>query len=207
MRTFLITASALTLLATSAFAADFAAPSTDLTKIQSGKYQLDKSHASITYTISHLGYSHYTSRFNDFDATLDFDAKDPTKSKLEVKINPASTDSNNAHLKEKLDSATFFDTVKFPEAKFVSTKIEKTSATEGLITGDLTLHGVTKPVVLKTTFNGGGVNPFAGVDSLGFSAIGKLNRSDFGITEYLPAVGDEVKFYVEVEFNLPKEAK
>jgi polyisoprenoid-binding protein YceI len=204
MRKLFLTASVVSLIAAGAFAAaEWTPPSTSLEKVTSGAYALDTSHASIIFTIKHLGFSHYTGRFNDFDATLDLDAKDPTKSKLAVVIKADSTDTNNDHLEQKLDSPEFLNVVKFPEAKFVSTKIEKISETTGLITGDFTLMGVTKPLTLKATFNGGGFNPYAGANVLGFSAVGALKRSDFGFTAYAPAVSDDVKFYVEVEFNQP----
>lgn len=197
------------LFASTAFAAgpEFVPPSTDLSKVAGGKFVLDKSHASIIFTIKHLGFSQYTGRFNNFDATLDFNQTDPTKSKLEVTIKTDSTDTNNEVLEGKLDSKEFLNVEKFPEAKFISTKIEKTSDTEGLVTGDFTLMGVTKPLTLKVTFNGGGFNQYAGADVLGFSAIGKLNRSDYGFNAYVPAVSDEVKFYIETEFNKPQEKK
>lgn len=204
MRRFILTTTAITAISAAAFAAaEWTPPSTALDKLPSGAYVLDKSHASIVFTIKHLGFSNYTGRFNDFDAKLDFNAKDVTKSKLEVTINTSSTDTNNERLEQKLDSPDFLNVEKFPDAKFVATKIEKTSDTQGTITGDFTFLGVTKPVVLKTTFNGGGFNSYAGANVLGFSAVGTLKRSDFGLSAYAPAVSDDVKFYIEAEFGQP----
>ncbi|MFZ4125709.1 MAG: YceI family protein [Rickettsiales bacterium] len=207
MRHLFATTALIATLSTAAFAQNWAPPSTALEKVPSGVYTLDKSHASITFTVKHLGFSNYTARFNTLDAKLDFDAKDVTKSKLEVTIDTGSTSANNPKMEEKWDGATFFNVAQFPTATFKATKIEKTSATEGTITGDFTMLDVTKPVTLRTTFNGAGFNPYAGANVLGFSAVGKLNRSDFGMKEYLPAVGDEVKFYIEAEFNQPLEKK
>ncbi|MBN8542730.1 MAG: polyisoprenoid-binding protein [Alphaproteobacteria bacterium] len=208
MRHFLATSTVLMSLSTAAFAAgEWTPPSTALDKVPSGIYTLDKSHASVTFTVKHLGFSNYTARFDGVDAKLDFNAKDVTKSKLEVTIDTGSASVNNPKMEEKWDGPAFFNIAQFPTATFKATKIEKTSDTEGTITGDFTMLGVTKPVTLRTTFNGAGFNPYAAANVLGFSAIGKLNRSDFGLKEYLPAVGDEVKFYVEVEFNQPAEKK
>jgi polyisoprenoid-binding protein YceI len=208
MRTFILATTAIATLSTAAFAAgEWAPPSTSLENVPSGIYTLDKSHASITFTVKHLGFSSYTARFDTFDAKLDFNAKDVTKSKLEVTIDTGSTSVNNPKMEEKWDSDKFFNIAQFPNATFKATRIEKTSDTEGTITGDFTMLGVTKPVTLRASFNGAGFNPYAGANVLGFSAIGKLNRSDFGMKEYLPAVGDEVKFYIEVEFNQPVEKK
>lgn len=204
MRRFLLTTATIATLSAAAFAAaEWTPPSTALDNVPSGVYTLDKSHASITFTIKHLGFSHYTGRFNDFDAKLNFDAKDVTKSTLDVTINTDSTDTNNEHLEQKLDSADFLNVAKFPTATFKATKIEKTSATEGLITGNFTFLGVTKPLTLKATFNGAGLNGYTNSNVLGFSAVGELKRSDFGLSAYAPAVADEVKFYIEVEFGQP----
>ena len=117
------------------------------------------------------------------------------------------TDTNLAELVKKLVGADWFDAAKFPSATFVSTKVEKTSATKGKVTGDLTIHGVTKPVVLDVTFNGAGQNPIAAVPQLGFSATTKIKRSDFGVAQYIPMVGDEVTLTIESEFQLPADTK
>lgn len=185
-------------------AEDFPPPSKDLAKIPSGPYKLDKSHASIVFKINHLGFSEYTARFDNFDATLDFDAKDPTKSKLQATIYPGSLNANDKVLEEKLEAPDFFNVAKFTTATFESTKIEKLSNDRGAVTGNFTLLGVTKPVILYVTFNGGGVNPFSKTDVLGFSAVGKFKRSDFGMSNYIPSVGDEVTLFIEAEFTKPK---
>jgi polyisoprenoid-binding protein YceI len=200
MRQVLYTASFI-LLAGTALAQQFTPPSTSLAQTPSGLYTLDKSHANIVFGVSHLGFSQYFGRFNAFDATLQFDAKHPEKSKLEVIVDTTSGDSNNEKMNAKYDGEKFFHTAKFPTATFTSTRIEKLSDARGKITGDLTLLGVTKPVTLDVTFNGAGMNPFAGKHTLGFSATGRIKRSEFGMKEYLPAVGDEVNLMIEAEFN------
>ena len=103
----------------------------------------------------------------------------------------------DAHLK----SPDFFDAAKFPTASFKSTKIEVTGPSSGKITGDLTLHGVTKPVTLNASFNGGGINPMSKAYVLGFNATGTVKRSEFGISTYVPAVGDEVTLTISAEFD------
>lgn len=188
-------------IAGTAVAQDFTPPSATLAGTPSGSYTLDKTHANIIFGINHLGFSTYYGRFDNFDAALTFDAKDPTKSMLNVTVDTASIDTNNDHLEEKLESATFFNAVKFPKATFVSKKIEKISDTKGKITGDLTLLGVTRPITLDVTFNASGLNPFSKAHTLGFGATGMIKRSDFGMKEYLPAVGDEVVLQIQAEFN------
>ena len=104
-------------------------------------------------------------------------------------------------LDEKLKSDAFFDTAKFPTATFKSTTIEMTGADTGKLAGDLTLHGVTKPVTLDVAFNGAGTPPMTKLYIVGFDAVGKLKRSDFGITNYIPLVGDEVELVISAEFD------
>jgi polyisoprenoid-binding protein YceI len=166
-----------------------------------GAYTLDKGHANVVFSVNHLGYSGYIGRFNGLDASLQFDPKNPEKSELSVTIDAASIDTNHAELEQKLRSDAFFNVEKHPKITFKSTKITQKSAIAGLVTGDLTLLGVTKEVSLATRFNGAGVNPFSKKPVLGFSATAKIKRSDFGLSAYVPAVGDEVSLTIEAEFQ------
>ena len=177
-----------------------AAPTTSLADAPGGKYLLDKTHASIVFSISHLGFSQYKGRFNDFDATLFLDKTGIEKSGVKVTVDVASVDTNNTTLEGKLRSDTFFDTKKYPEASFNSTSFEKLSDTKGTLKGMLSLHGVTRPVTLDVTLNGIGVNPFSKKPTIGFAATTSIKRSDFGIKEYLPAVGDDVTLMIDAEF-------
>ena len=174
---------------------------TDLTQIQGGSFALDKSHAKIIFSTTHFGVSTYYGLFTDFDAKLAFDAKTPAKSALDVSIGLDGIDTTNPKLDAHLKSPDFFDAAKFPTASFKSTKIEVTGPSSGKITGDLTLHGVTKPVTLNASFNGGGINPMSKAYVLGFNATGTVKRSEFGISTYVPAVGDEVTLTISAEFD------
>ncbi|NBX03262.1 MAG: polyisoprenoid-binding protein [Alphaproteobacteria bacterium] len=188
-------------LASSASAQEIARGTPDLKAAASGAYTLDKGHANVVFSINHLGYSGYIGRFNSIDGNLKFDPTAPEKSSVSIHIDPASIDTNNAKLEEELKTDKFFNVAKFPDITFESTKVVKTSDTTGDITGNLTLMGVTKEVTLKTTFNGAGKNPFNSKPKLGFSAKGSIKRSDFGMSGYIPAVGDEVLLTIEVEFD------
>ncbi len=179
-----------------------AGPSTDLAQIEGGHFSIDKSHAKIIFSTTHFGFSTYYGLFNDFDAHLAFNPKEPTASKLEVTVNLSGIDTTNPKLDEHLKSADFFDVEKFPTATFTSTHIDVTGPTTGTITGALTLHGVTKPVTLNATFNGGGTNPMSKAYVLGFNATGTLKRSEFGVAHYVPAVGDDVTLTISGEFDL-----
>lgn len=200
MRRILLTTTASLMLATTALAADMKPLADPLAKAPAGVYELEKSHASITFTVMHMGLAAYTMRFNDFDANIQLDPAKPEASKLNVSIKPASLDANNAKLTAHTSNKDFFEVEKYPTITFVSKSIEKTSDSTGKITGDLTLHGVTKLVVLDAKYNGGGVHPYMKKHALGFSATTTIKRSDFGMSYGVPMVADDVHVAIETEF-------
>lgn len=181
-------------------AAETAASAPSVAASPAGKYTLDKSHASIVFSINHLGFSNYKGRFNDFDATLFLDPKNVDKSTVKVTVNIASVDTNNDELEGKLKSDKFFDAKKFAVATFTSTKLVKTTETTGKLYGDLSLHGITRPITLDVTLQGTGENPYSKKHTIGFAALGTIKRSEFGVTEYVPYVGDEVTLIIDAEF-------
>lgn len=190
----------------------FAAPANaqDMTKLQdmpAGVYQVDKTHASLIWNVSHAGLSNYTARFKAFDASVTLDPKDVTKSKIVATIDPrqietdytGERDFNN----ELATGDQWFNAAKFPTMTFTSTSLEKTGETTGKMHGNLTMLGVTKPVTLDVTFNGAfAEQPFSKKPTLGFSAIGELERSAWGLSTYVPMIGDKVTFRIEAEFNM-----
>ena len=180
--------------------------------VPAGDYKLDKSHASLVFKVNHLGFSHYTARFSDFDAKLKFDPANPSASSVEATIDPKSLTLPNppAGFKDELTGKAWFDTAQYPTITFRSTKVEVTGANTAKVTGDFTLHGVTKPVVLDATFNGGYAgHPMDPHARIGFSAKGTFNRSEFGMGFGVPApgttmgVGDAVEVTIEAEFSGP----
>ncbi len=181
-------------------------PAGDLAKAEGGHYTIDKSHAKIVFSINHLGFSTYYGIFNDFAGSLDFDSAAPAKSALSVTINVAGIVTTDRKLDANLKSEAFFDVAKFPKATFKSTSIELTGEGTGKLTGDLTLHGVTKPVTLDVTFNGSGTPPMSKAYVVGFDAVGTLKRSDFGIKNFVPFVGDDVKLLISCEFDRAQQA-
>ncbi len=176
-------------------------PIADLARVEGGHFALDKSHARIVFSTTHFGFSTYYGFFDDFDATLDFDPAAPAKSTLLVAINLKGIVTANEKLETNLKSDGFFDVARFPTATFRATRIELTGTGSGKLTGDLSLHGVKRPVSLDVTFNGGGVNPLTKAYVLGFDAKGRLKRSDFGIKNFVPFVGDEVTLRISCEFD------
>lgn len=188
------------LLSTAAFAADAPAVSTDIAKAPAGAYALEKSHASITFKVMHMGFANYTMRFNDFDSAINLDPANPEKSSVTASIKPASLDANNAKLTAHTSGPDFFDVAKHPTITFKSTKVEKTGATTGKVHGDLTMLGVTKPIVLDATFNGGGEHVMMKKYDIGFSATTTVKRSEFGMDYGIGMVGDDVQVAIEAEY-------
>lgn len=179
-------------------------PDISPTAAPAGNYVLDPTHASVTWSLSHAGLSNFTARFDDISGTLDFDPDNPAQSRVDIKIDPKSVSTGLPSFDETLaESGNYFDSGTYPEIRFISTNIKLTSETTGLITGDLTLRGVTKPVMLKTTFNGAGKSFGNPGKTLGFSAKTEIMRSDWGM-DYLITlanIGDKVTLRIEAEFN------
>ena len=140
----------------------------------------DGQHAFIDWKISHLGYSFVHGTFKDWKGTFSWDAAKPADSKIDITLQTASLCSNHAERDKHIASKDFLDVAKYPEATFKSTKVVPTGDKTADVTGDLTLHGVTKPVTFKATFNGEGKDPWGG-ERAGFNATTTLNLNDFGI--------------------------
>jgi len=163
-------------------------------------YTLDPGHTQVVFTWNHFGYSNPTAQFGKVEGTLEFDQANPTKAVVDVKIALASVNSNVPKLDEHLQKDEFFDSAKFPEATFKSTKVEKGASADKLkVTGDLTLHGVTKPVVLDVTVNKVGEHPMRKAPAAGFDAGTTIKRSEFGITKYVPMISDDIKIHITSE--------
>jgi polyisoprenoid-binding protein YceI len=163
-------------------------------------YTLDPGHTQVVFSWNHFGFSNPTAQFGKIEGTLDFDQADPTKSSVKVTIPLASVNSNVPKLDEHLQKDEFFDSAKFPSATFASTKVVKGSAPDKLtVTGDLTLHGVTKPITLDVTVNKVGEHPMRKAAAAGFEATATIKRSDFGIDKYVPNVSDDIKIHITSE--------
>ena len=155
-------------------------------------YDFDKSHANLSFTYNHLGYSTTDGRFGDWDGKLLIDESAPTNSSVEFTINIDSLDTFWADRDTHLKSPDFFDAAKYPQAVFKSTKVEQTGEKQLEVTGDLTLRGITKPVTLTVDVTALGEHPMAKKPAAGFAATTVLKRSDFGMDKFVPYVGDEI---------------
>ena len=146
-------------------------------------YAIDKEgqHAFITFKTGHLGYSILHGRFNDFDGSFSWDANKPEDSKVQVTINTESVDTNHAERDKHLRSADFLNVSKYPQATFVSTNVEMTGEKTAKVTGDFTLNGVTKPVVIDAVFVGEGDDPWGGYRA-GFEGTTSIRLADYDIS-------------------------
>lgn len=169
--------------------------------VMADTYTLEPTHTSVTFGWTHFGYSHPTGKFMNAVGTINLDEAKPANSSVEVSFDISGINTGVAKLDEHLKGADFFDAAKYPTATFKSTKVKQTSKTTALVTGDLTIHGVTKPVTLKVTLNKAAINPMFKKKVVGFSATGTIKRSDFGMGNYVPAVSDEINLNIEVEAN------
>jgi len=168
---------------------------------QTSTWKSDPAHSEVDFSISHLIISHVHGRFGHVAAVLTLDEGDIAKSSVTATIEVTGVDTGEEARNNHLKSDSFFDVAKFPTATFVSTGVTKTADGGLSIAGNLTLHGVTKPVVLTAT---GPVGPVSGMDHKqhsGFSATTTVSRSAFGIGGSFPsgAIGDEVKLSIELD--------
>jgi polyisoprenoid-binding protein YceI len=189
-----------------------AAPTPSVEGLPAGAYTLDKAHGSLIFRIDHLSFSHFTGRFARWDAALQLDPQHPENASVSATIDPRSLETDNppAGFLTMLRGGEWLNAPQFPQITFRSTHVERTGANTARITGDFTFHGVTKPLTLEATFNGGYAgNVYDRHARLGFSAHGTVKRSDFGMSIGLPppgtnmGVGDDVEFIIESEFSGP----
>ncbi|WP_026261476.1 YceI family protein [Kiloniella laminariae] len=172
----------------------------EITAWRQGAYRLDPDHASLVFSLDHLGFSNYVGRFNLLDASLDFDPEKPLETRLFAEVAVTSLDVNNPSFAEELKGPSWFDAATFPTAYLESTGITLTGEQTAELQAKLTLKGTTHPVTFNVRFNGGANNLLSGKYTLGFSAEGTIKRSDFGISYLVPAIGDEVKLQISAEF-------
>lgn len=179
-------------------AAPKAAPSA--ATVQAGVYKVDPHHTQVIWSVDHLGFSTLYGAFGQPTGGLTIDPQAPQNAKVDITFALTGLTVTSEPFAKHLRSADFFDAEKFPTARFVSTSVQ-TEGNTADITGNLTLHGVTKPVVLKAKLHGAGPNPMTKVQTVGFSATTTLKRSDFGLGYAAPAVSDEVKLKITAAFE------
>ncbi|MDD3266772.1 MAG: YceI family protein [Burkholderiales bacterium] len=161
-------------------------------------YTLDPTHSSVEYHYNHIGFSNPSGKWLA-NGSLQLDDKKLANSSANITIQIESIVTGIPILDEHLKGADFFDIAQYPTATFVSSKVTKIKGKTFDLVGNLTLHGVTKPVTLHVTENAHKVNPISKLDTVGYSATATIKRSDFGLAAYVPAVSDEVRLNIELE--------
>jgi polyisoprenoid-binding protein YceI len=166
-------------------------------------YTVDPYHKTFQFSVRHMGISNVKGTFDKVTGHLDFDEKTPANSKITLDIDPASVNTGNEKRDGHLKSPDFFDVAKYPKLTFVSTKVKAAGKDKYKVTGDLTIHGVTKPITLDVEYLGTQKDPM-GTTRAGFTASGKLNRQTYGLTfnkmvEKVSMVGDDVSLSIDLE--------
>lgn len=172
----------------------------DPARIAAGTYAVDSGHTQVSYTVDHFGFSKFTAQAGGATGTLAIDPKKPAAAKVDITLPATGIVTTVKALDEHLATADFFDAAKYPTIRFVSTGVVA-SGNSAKITGNLTLHGVTRPVVLDTRFVGAGDNPMSKKLNFGFAATTSIKRSEFGMDKYVPFVSDDVAIQINVAFT------
>lgn len=163
-------------------------------------YTMDPSHTDVVATWNHFGYSHPNAMFRGITGTLTYDPEHPDQASVQATIPVASVHTASDKLDEHLQGADFFDAAKWPNITFKSTSAKRGSAADTLeVTGNLTIHGVTRPVTLNVTVNKLGAHPMSKAPTAAFNATATIKRSDFGVKLYVPMVSDEISLRMTTE--------
>ena len=170
--------------------------------IKAGSYKVEPSHTQVVFSVLHMGFTRFSGFFSGASGTLQLDPAKPAADKLDVSVPIQAVLTTSSKLDGELKGAQWFDAAKFPTATFTSKTITPTGDGAASISGDLTLHGVTKPITLNAHFVGAGVNPMSKAETVGFEATGTIKRSDFGVKTYVPLVGDDVDLTIAGAFEL-----
>lgn len=167
---------------------------------RAGTYELDTSHASVLFSVNHFGFSEFRGRLDGVTGSLNLDNAAPENSAVTVEVDISSLHTGVPELDEKLLTKGMFDAQTYPVATFTSGSISRTSESSALIDGTLTINGITQAVQLEARFIGSGTNPLSGRQTIGFTATSTIKRSEFGLSEWLPFVRDDVTLTIDVEF-------
>lgn len=168
-------------------------------------YQIDPTHTATVFSWDHFGFSTPSGNFSNIQGTINVDEKKPANSSVNVTIPLSSINTNVKALDEHLVAADWFDAAKYPNITFKSTKVETQDKKNFKITGDLTIKGITKPVVLDAVLNKQGEHPMTKAPTVGFNATTSFNRSAFGIANFVPNVGDKITVSITTEASVTEK--
>ena len=200
MKIFNVSSAIAALVAASAVMAAPAGPT--LGSVKAGTYKVESYHTQVGFSLSHFGFTNYSGLFSGATGSLRLDPANPGANRLEVTVPVQSILTTVPALTDELKGEKWFDVTKFPQATFTSTSVAVGPDGSATIAGNLTLHGVTKPIVLHAHLMGAGVNPIDKAYTVGFQASGTIKRTDFGVSQYAPALGDDVELTIAGAFEL-----
>lgn len=167
-------------------------------------YKIDPTHTATVFSWNHFGFSTPSANFSDIQGVINVDNAKPANSSVNVTIPVSSVNTNVPALDKEFQEEGWFNAAKYPNITFVSTKVETKDQKHFNITGNLTVKGITKPVVLKAVLNKQGVHPMTKSQAVGFNATTSFKRSDFGIGNYVPNVGDKITVNITTEAQVAK---
>ncbi|EPK9697324.1 YceI family protein [Acinetobacter baumannii] len=170
-------------------------------------YKIDPTHTATVFSWNHFGFSTPSANFSDIQGVIKVDNAKPANSSVNVTIPLSSVNTNVPALDKEFQEEAWFNAAKYPNITFKSTKVETKDKKHFKITGDLTVKGITKPVVLDAVLNKQGEHPMAKVLAIGFNATTSFNRSDFGLGNYVPNVGDKITVNITTEATAASAAK
>ncbi len=168
-------------------------------------YKIDPTHTATVFSWNHFGFSTPSANFSDIQGVIKVDNAKPANSSVNVTIPLSSVNTNVPALDKEFQEEAWFNAAKYPNITFKSTKVETKDKKHFKITGDLTVKGVTKPVVLNAVLNKQGEHPMAKVPAIGFNATTSFKRSDFGLGNYVPNVGDKITVNITTEATAAKK--
>lgn len=169
--------------------------------VQSGSYVVEPHHTRVQFAVDHMGFTEFYGDFSGPSGTLELNVQAPAHDRVDISIPTGSVSTTNATLDEELRGTQWLDAAANPTIHFVSDHVVPGGSGHAQIFGTLTLHGVSKPVVLDARFHGAGINPLDKAYTVGFDATAHILRSDFGVKTYLPLIGDSVEIRISAAFE------
>ena len=173
----------------------------EIANLKSGEYKVDPKHTRLLFKANHLGFAKYVGRFNEFEANLDFTPENMDQARLSARVDMSSVDLNAEKLEQTLKGSAWFNVERFPYASFETTSARLVNENTAVFTGDMTFLGKTAPIDIEVKFNGGGMNVLTASYTIGFEAHGRFLRSDFGLDNFIPAIGNTIELEIHAEFK------
>lgn len=175
--------------------------------ISPGRYELEDNHAYLGFSYGHMGLSHPKLQFAEFDAILDLDGNNMANSSVSITVDASSIVAAAPEFEELIRGPDFLNVSQHPEIEFVSSGYEETSDSTGILNGDLTIAGISKPATLEVTINAAAMNQMNRREMIGFAATGSISRADYGMTDFADWVDDQLTLNVHVEFQKIRDAE